>query len=288
MRVAHDPLQLGSRPRAVAIGTFDGVHVGHQAVVRAAVDAGPLPTVVTFHPHPREVLGYQVSLLATLERRLELLGGLGVEEALVVEFSPQVAGLEPEEFARTYLAGIGAELVAAGESFRFGRARRGDLALLERLGFKACVVPNVEGCSSTEIRRLTAAGDVRAAAPLLGRPVEVEGTVVSGDRRGGTLGFPTANLRADPALLVPAFGIYAGSARGGRAAISIGVNPHYGGAERRIEAYLLDFEDDLYGERLIVELWERLRDERAFETEADLVAQIERDVAATRAATRPV
>jgi len=288
MRVAHDPLQLGSRPRAVAIGTFDGVHVGHQAVVRAAVDAGPLPTVVTFHPHPREVLGYQVSLLATLERRLELLAGLGVEEALVVEFSPQVAGLEPEEFASAYLASIGAELVAAGESFRFGRARRGDLALLERLGFKACVVPNVEGCSSTEIRRLTAAGDVRAAAPLLGRPVEVEGTVVSGDQRGGTLGFPTANLRTDPALLVPAFGIYAGSARGGRAAISIGVNPHYGGAERRIEAYLLDFEDDLYGERLIVELWERLRDERAFETEADLVAQIERDVAATRAATRPV
>ena len=288
MRVARDPRELGSRPRAVAIGTFDGVHVGHQAVVRAAVDAGPLPTVVTFHPHPREVLGYQVSLLATLERRLELLAGLGVEEALVVEFSPQVAGLEPEEFASAYLASIGAELVAAGESFRFGRARRGDLALLERLGFKACVVPNVEGCSSTEIRRLTAAGDVRAAAPLLGRPVEVEGTVVSGDQRGGTLGFPTANLRTDPALLVPAFGIYAGSARGGRAAISIGVNPHYGGAERRIEAYLLDFEDDLYGERLIVELWERLRDERAFETEADLVAQIERDVAATRAATRPV
>jgi len=288
MRVARDPRELGSRRRAVAIGTFDGVHVGHQAVVRAAVDAGPLPTVVTFHPHPREVLGYQVSLLATLERRLELLAGLGVEEALVVEFSPQVAGLEPEEFARTYLAGIGAELVAAGESFRFGRARRGDLALLERLGFKTCVVPNVEGCSSTEIRRLTAAGDVRAAAPLLGRPVEVEGTVVSGDQRGGTLGFPTANLRTDPALLVPAFGIYAGAARGGRAAISIGVNPHYGGAERRIEAYLLDFEGDLYGERLLVELWERLRDERAFETEADLVAQIARDVAATRAATRPV
>jgi riboflavin kinase/FMN adenylyltransferase len=287
MRVARDPRELGSRPRAVAIGTFDGVHVGHQAVVRTAVDAGPRPTVVTFHPHPREVLGYQVSLLATLERRLELLAGLGVEEALVVEFSPQVAGLEPEEFARTYLAGIGAELVAAGESFRFGRARRGDLALLERLGFKTCVVPNVEGSSSTEIRRLTAAGDVRTAAPLLGRPVEVEGTVVSGDQRGGTLGFPTANLRTDPALLVPAFGIYAGAARGGRAAISIGVNPHYGGAERRIEAYLLDFAGDLYGERLIVELWERLRDERAFETEADLVAQIEHDVAATKAAKRP-
>ncbi len=123
--------------------------------------------------------------------------------------------------------------------------------------------------------------------PLLGRPAEVDGTVVSGDARGGTLGFPTANLRTDPALLVPAFGIYAGAAGEHRAAISIGVNPHYGGAERRIEAYLLDFEGDLYGKRLVVELWERLRDERAFESEADLVAQIAADVAATRAAARP-
>jgi len=287
VRVATTPAELGSSPRAVAIGTFDGVHVGHQAVVRAAVDAALLPTVVTFHPHPREVLGYQVSCLSTLERRLELLAALGVEETLVVEFSPQVAALEPEEFARAYLEAIGTELVAAGESFRFGCGRSGDLALLERLGFRTCVVRHVEGVSSTEIRRLAAAGDVRAAAPLLGRPVEVEGAVVSGDQRGGTLGFPTANLRADPALLVPAFGIYAGAAGEHRAAISIGVNPHYGGAERRIEAFLLDFEGDLYGRRLIVELWDRLRDERAFANEAELVEQIGRDVAATRAAKRP-
>jgi riboflavin kinase / FMN adenylyltransferase len=287
VRVATTPEELGSRPRAVAIGTFDGVHVGHQAVVRAAVDAGPLPTVVTFHPHPREVLGYQVACLSTLERRLELLAALGVEETLVVEFSPQVAALEPEEFARAYLEAIGTELVAAGESFRFGCGRSGDLALLERLGFRTCVVRHVEGVSSTEIRRLAAAGEVRAAAPILGRPVEVEGTVVSGDQRGGTLGFPTANLRADPALLVPAFGIYAGAAGEHRAAISIGVNPHYGGAERRIEAFLLDFEGDLYGRRLIVELWDRLRDELAFANEAELVEQIGRDVAATRAAKRP-
>jgi riboflavin kinase / FMN adenylyltransferase len=287
MRVARTPQELGSRPRAVAIGTFDGVHVGHRAVVAAAVESGALPTAVTFHPHPREVLGYQVSLLCTLERRLELLAALGIEEALVVEFSPQVASLAPEEFAHAYLAAIGAELVAAGESFRFGRGRSGDLALLERLGLRTCVVPNVEGVSSTAIRRLVAEGDVRVAAPLLGRPVEVEGTVVSGDQRGGTLGFPTANLRTDPALLVPAFGIYAGAAGDRRAAVSIGVNPHYGGAERRIEAFLLDFAGDLYGTRLVVELWERLRDERAFESEADLVDQIEHDVAATRAATRP-
>jgi len=287
VRIARNPLELGSHPRAVAIGTFDGVHVGHRAVVAAAVESGLRPTVVTFHPHPREVLGYQVSLLSTLERRLELLDALGVEETLVVEFTPQVAALEPEEFAAAYLSAIGTELVAAGESFRFGRGRRGDLALLERLGLRTRVVEHVEGVSSTEIRRLIAEGDVRGAGPLLGRPAEVEGVVVSGDQRGGTLGFPTANLRSDPALLVPAFGIYAGAAGEHRAAVSIGVNPHYGGAERRIEAFLLDYEGDLYGSRLVVELWERLRDERAFESEAELVAQIDRDVAATRAATRP-
>jgi riboflavin kinase/FMN adenylyltransferase len=287
MKIAHVPSELERRPRAVAIGTFDGVHVGHRAVVRAAVERGPLPTVVTFHPHPREVLGYQVSLLATLERRLELLAKLGVEETLVVEFTPQVAALEAEEFARSYLDAIGAEVVVAGASFHFGSGRRGDFALLESLGFATEVVPIIDGVSSTEIRRLLAAGDVRAVAPLLGRPAEADGIVVSGDARGGTLGFPTANLRIDPALLVPAFGIYAGAAGEYRAAVSIGVNPHYGGAERRIEAYLLDFNGDLYGKRLVVELWERLRDEQVFGNERALVAQIERDVAAARAATRP-
>jgi riboflavin kinase/FMN adenylyltransferase len=287
VKVAHAPGELERRRRAVAIGTFDGVHVGHRAVVRAAVERGPLPTVVTFHPHPREVLGYQVSLLATLERRLELLAELGVAETLVVEFTPLVAALEAEEFARSYLQAIGAEVVVAGESFRFGNGRRGHLALLEELGLETEVVPIVDGVSSTEIRRLIAAGDVRAAAPLLGRPAEVDGTIVSGDARGGTLGFPTANVRTDPELLVPAFGIYAGAVGEHRAAVSIGVNPHYGGAERRIEAYLLDFEGDLYGKRIVVELWARLRDERAFASEQELVAQIERDVAETRAATRP-
>ncbi|HEY3920813.1 MAG TPA: riboflavin biosynthesis protein RibF [Gaiellaceae bacterium] len=287
MKVARTPGELDRQPRAVAIGTFDGVHVGHQAVVRAAIEAGPRPTVVTFHPHPREVLGYQVALLSTLERRLELLEALGVEETLVVEFTAQVAALEPEAFAAAYLDAIGAELVVAGESFRFGQNRSGDLGVLERLGIRAQVAPTVPGVSSTEIRRLVSEGDVGAAAPLLGRPVEVEGIVVSGDARGGTLGFPTANLRSDPELLVPAFGIYAGAAGEHRAAVSIGVNPHYGGAERRIEAFLLDFEGNLYGKRLVVELWERLREERAFESESELVAQIERDVTAARAASRP-
>jgi riboflavin kinase / FMN adenylyltransferase len=148
-------------------------------------------------------------------------------------------------------------------------------------------VPIVEGVSSSAVRRLAHAGDARGAAELLGRPLEVDGIVVSGDQRGGSLGFPTANLRVAPELLVPEFGIYAGAVGDRRAAVSIGVNPHYGGTERRIEAYLLDWEGDLYGTRLVVELWRHLREERSFESEAELIEQIARDVEDTRAATRP-
>jgi len=288
VKVAQGPAELARRARAVAIGTFDGVHLGHRAVVQPAVEAGPCPTVVTFHPHPRTVLGNRVELLATLERRLELLEALGVEETLVVEFTPELATLTPEEFARAYLASIGTDVVVAGAGFRFGRRRTGDLALLETLGFDVQVVPIVDGISSTRIRQLVHSGEMVDAAQLLGRPVEVDGIVVSGDARGGTLGFPTANLRVEPDQLVPSYGIYAGAVLGHRAAVSVGVNPHYGGAERRIEAFVLDFAGDLYGRRLVVELWERLRNERAFESEADLVAQIARDVEQTRTAQRPV
>jgi riboflavin kinase/FMN adenylyltransferase len=285
--IARDPAELPQRPRAVAIGTFDGMHLGHRAVVRAAVDAGPVPTVVTFHPHPRTVLGNHVELLATLERRLELLTECGVEDILVVEFTPETAALSPVEFARQNLVAIGAEVVVAGVGFRFGRQRAGDLDLLRSLGIDARQVPLVEGISSSRIRQLAHTGDVRGAARLLGRPLEVDGTVVWGDQRGGTLGFPTANLQVDADLLVPAFGIYAGAVGDLRAAVSIGVNPHYGGTERRVEAYLLDWEGDLYGDRLVLELWQRLRDELAFASEADLIAQIAADVSEARAASRP-
>jgi riboflavin kinase/FMN adenylyltransferase len=285
--IARSPGELERRPRAVAIGTFDGLHLGHRAVVRAAVDAGPTPTVVTFHPHPRTVLGNRVELLATLERRLELFAECAVEDVLVVEFTAETAALSPTEFAREYLLGIGAEVVVAGVGFRFGRQRAGNLDLLRSVGIDARQVPLVEGISSSRIRQLAHAGDVEGAGRLLGRPLEVDGTVVWGDQRGGTLGFPTANLLVEPDLLVPAFGIYAGAVGDRRAAISIGINPHYGGTERRIEAYLLDWEGDLYGDRLVVELWQRLRDELAFESEAALIAQIAEDVERTRAAVRP-
>jgi riboflavin kinase/FMN adenylyltransferase len=145
----------------------------------------------------------------------------------------------------------------------------------------------VPGVSSSAIRTALGDGDVVRAATLLGRPFELDGVVVAGDQRGGTLGYPTANLRLEPDLAVPAYGIYAGSALEHRAAISIGTNPHYGGTERRIEPFLLDFEGDLYGKRLVVELWERLRDEAVFESEGALVEQIARDVEATKSAQRP-
>ncbi len=287
MKVSREVSEVERLPRAVAIGTFDGVHLGHRRVIEAALGAGPKPTVVTFDPHPRRVLGYAVEQLATLERRLELLAQLGVEETLVVEFTLETQRIEPDDFAEQYLRAIGAEVIAAGEDFRFGHRRAGDLALLTELGFEVQPVPLLEGVSSSDIRHLLHEGDVVAAARLLGRPPEVEGLVVEGDARGGTLGFPTANVAADPTLLVPLHGIYAGFAGGHRAAISIGTNPHYGGDELRIEAFLLGFAGDLYGRRLIVELWERLRDEQVFESEQALVDQIAVDVDATERAERP-
>jgi riboflavin kinase / FMN adenylyltransferase len=287
VKVARTVEELGRRDRAVAIGTFDGVHRGHQQVIAAAVETGLVPTVVTFDPHPRIALGYGVELLSTLERRLELFAEHGVDEALVVTFDHELQQCEPEDFARDVLGGIGTKVVVAGETFRFGHRRRGDLDLLRELGFDARAVPFLAGVSSTEIRRLLHDGDVVAAATMLGRPAEVEGTVVVGDERGGTLGFPTANLAVAAELLVPAYGIYAGAALEHPAAISIGTNPHYGGLERKIEAFLLDFEGDLYGRRLVVELWQRLRDEQVFESEQALIDQIARDVQATRSAVRP-
>ena len=287
MNVARTPSELEKRPRAVAIGSFDGVHRGHHAVIDAVRATGLAPTVVTFDPHPRIALGNKVELLTTLERRLELIGDAGVEDVLVARFTPELQQLAPEAFVERYLLATGVEVVVAGPDFRFGVRRSGDLALLERLGLEVVVVPVLAGVSSTAIRSALAEGDVVAAAKMLGRPFELDGIVVAGDQRGGTLGYPTANLRLEPDLACPRYGIYAGFGLGHRAAVSIGTNPHYGGTERRIEPYLLDFDGDLYGRRLVLELWERLRDEAVFESEAALVEQIARDVEDTKRARRP-
>ena len=245
--------------------------------------------MITFDPHPRIAMGNRVDLITTLERRLELLADAGVAATLVASFTPELQRLTPEEFIATYLVGDGsrgrrrrARTSASGSGApATGRRSSGR-------GSSVLDVEEIEGVSSTAIRDAVRDADLAGAAAMLGRPFELDGVVVTGDQRGGTLGYPTANIAMDPLLACPRYGIYAGEALGHRAAISIGTNPHYGGTERRIEPFLLDFEGDLYGKRLVVELWERLRDEAVFDSEDALVAQIARDVEATRAATRPV
>jgi riboflavin kinase/FMN adenylyltransferase len=284
VRVAAD---LPEARRGVAVGTFDGVHLGHLRVINAARAAGLRTAVVTFHPHPRAVLGREVELLTTLERRLELFDAAGVDDVVVLEFDETLASLEPEEFADLILRRMSAEAVAAGETFRFGRGRQGDLALLERLGFDVRRVPVLEGVSSSRIRELLLGGEPDRAARLLGRPAEVEGIVVHGDHRGRELGFPTANLDVPPGLLIPPDGVYAGWTRDRLAAISVGTNPQFDGVERRVEAHLLDFDDDLYDQRLVVELWSWLRGQMRFDSVEALVEQIGADVARARDAVRP-
>ncbi|HKN64198.1 MAG TPA: riboflavin biosynthesis protein RibF [Gaiellaceae bacterium] len=287
MNVARQPAELPKARRAVAIGTYDGVHRGHQRVIQAARRAGLRTAVVTFDPHPRAVLGEPVELLATLERRLELLAEAGVEDVLVLPFDTELASLSAEEFAERMLRGIGAGTIAAGDTFRFGRGRKGDLDLLGRLGFEVRRVPLVENVSSSRVRELLHAGELGKAATLLGRPPEVEGIVVRGDGRGRELGFPTANLDVPEGLLVPPDGVYAGWTLDRRAAVSIGTNPHFEGVERRVEAHLLDFDGDLYGRRLVVELWNPIREQRRFDSLEELVAAIGDDVERTRDAARP-
>jgi riboflavin kinase/FMN adenylyltransferase len=287
VNVAREPAELCEARRAVAVGTFDGVHSGHLRVIETARNAGLRTGVVTFDPHPRAVLGGHVELLATLQRRLELFEAAGVEDVLVLRFDEQLASLPATEFAERMLRGIGAETVAVGETFRFGHGREGDLALLERLGFEVRRVPLVENVSSSRIRQLVHAGETEHAAALLGRPPEVEGIVVRGDGRGRELGFPTANLDVPEGLLVPPDGVYAGWTRDKRAAVSIGTNPHFDGVERRVEAHLLDFDGDLYGDRLIVELWSPIREQRRFDSLDELVVAIGADVERTRGVARP-
>jgi riboflavin kinase / FMN adenylyltransferase len=285
--VAREPAGLPSARRAAAVGTFDGVHRGHRRVIEAAHKADLRTSVVTFDPHPRAVLGGRVDLLATLERRLELLADAGVEDVLVLDFDEELAALSAYEFAEQILRRIGAETIAAGETFRFGRGREGDLDLLDRLGFDVRRVPLAEHISSSRIRELVGAGEIERAATLLGRPPDVEGIVVRGDGRGRELGFPTANLDVPEELLVPPDGVYAGWTRDRRVALSIGTNPHFDGVERRVEAHLLDFDDDLYGQRLVAEIWAPIREQRRFDTLEELVAAIGDDVERTRGVARP-
>jgi riboflavin kinase/FMN adenylyltransferase len=287
MKVVRDPRDLPRSVRAVAIGSFDGVHLGHRRVLDVAFETGMPVAVLTFDPHPRVLLGQPVELLTTLERKVELLVEYGVEEIVVLRFDQELAQMTPEQFKLRHLDPLGAQIVVAGPDFRFGHDRAGDLALLQEEGILTRVVDPVPGVSSTTIRDALTEGEVVRAASLLGRPYELDGRVVPGLARGAKLGFPTANLIFAPHQLVPRDGIYAGFGDGHRAAVSIGRNVHFGGGELRTEVHLIDFSGDLYGQRLVVELWQWLREEQAFSSEAALTEQIGRDVQAAREAERP-
>ena len=269
------------RPRHVAIGTFDGVHRGHQAVIKGA------DTVLTFDPHPLEIIHPAAlpKLIMPFGVKRDVIEGLGVDELVVIPFDQEFAQRSAEEFIEDVLiAKLGAEQVSVGENFRFGAKAKGDLAMLAaREEFETRVVPLVETdgetISSTRIRALVAAGDMEGARHCLGAPFMVEGEVVSGDQRGRELGFPTANIVPDDRLAIPGHGVYAAFANGVPAAVNVGVRPTFeSGRGVLIETYLIDFEGDLYGTELRVAFVERLRGEKRFASVEELIAQMRLDV----------
>ncbi|HWO15435.1 MAG TPA: bifunctional riboflavin kinase/FAD synthetase [Solirubrobacterales bacterium] len=272
---------VAPRPRRVAIGTFDGVHLGHQAVIDSA------DTVLTFDPHPLEILHPAAlpKLIMPFAVKRDVIEGLGVDELVVIPFDHEFATVTAEQFIEDVLVGrLGAESVSVGENFRFGARAKGDAEMLTARGeFETRVVPLVEvdgeTVSSTRIRALIAAGEVDAAQRCLGAPFMVEGTVVSGDQRGRELGFPTANLVPDDRLAIPGHGVYAAFANGVPAAVSVGVRPTFEtGRGVLIETYLIDHEEDLYDTTLRVAFVERLRGEKRFAGVEELIAQMRIDV----------
>jgi riboflavin kinase/FMN adenylyltransferase len=296
----------GLRAPTIAIGNFDGVHRGHQALIARArslaAGEGGETTVMTFDPHPAKFFAPHLAppLIAPLSRRLELLAEIGADVVIVEPFTAAFAGLSAEAFVAEVLhRDLGARHLVVGPDFSFGHGRRGDAALLSSLGQQLGIGVLVHApvmvdgliCSSTKIREFLLEGRVEGAQLLLGRRFEIVGTVVRGQGRGRTLGVPTANLSPEGELL-PQNGIYAAIARrldgpplSRPAAVSVGTNPTFAdaGPARMVEAHLLDFEGDLYGTRVRLELHARLRDERRFESSDRLIAQMQQDIAYTRA-----
>jgi riboflavin kinase/FMN adenylyltransferase len=287
-------------PTVVAQGTFDGIHLGHQAVIRTAVERARAlaarPVVVTFDPNPLAVLrpGDAPPEILPLEQRLEQIAALGPELCLVIPFTPEFSRVEADEYVRTVLLDLlRAQEIVVGFNHTFGRAARGTPELLARLaaprGVRVRVVPplQVDGVpvSSTSVRDALRAGDVRRVVSLLGRPYELRGVVARGAARGRVLGFPTANLAAPPGFLL-ADGVYAARARwdgdSAGAVVNVGVRPTFDGATRMVEAHLLDVAPDLYGRRLTLAFLDRVRAERRFESVEALRSQIADDVATAR------
>lgn len=297
MKVTRLPDVERSEGRSVAVGTFDGVHLGHRAVIAGS------DTVLTFDPHPVSVVAPQHTpkLLTTPERKAKLIASLGVREMVVIPFDAEFAKRSAAEFIDDVLvAALGATRVAIGENFRFGHKAQGDPRLVrsdERFSTTVHPLLEVDGeiVSSSHIRGLVLAGELTEANRLLGAPFQLCGEVSHGDRRGRTLGFPTANLIPQEQYVCPGHGVYAARAtvagaggalgsEGVAAAVSIGVRPTFKtGRGELIEAYLLDFDGDLYGQSLCLEFLARLRGERRFDTAEALVEQMRRDVEQTRA-----
>lgn len=301
-----DEIPAGWGDCVVTIGVFDGVHLGHQQVVEQAVSRGRglgVPTLtVTFDPRPVEVLAPDKAppMLTTVATRVRLLGECGADAVVALPFSRELSQLAPEDFVRAVLVEkLHVRAVVVGEDFRFGHRAAGDVALLaklgESLGFSVEGVPAVgeQGApySSSGVRRSVSEGDVAAARRVLGRPHRVEGTVERGDGRGKEMGYPTANVACPSDTAIPADGVYAGwLVRDGEqgvtrwpAAVSVGTNPTFAGAARRVEAYVLDRDDlDLYGEHVAVEFVARLRDTLRFDSAAELVTEMDSDVRRAR------
>jgi riboflavin kinase/FMN adenylyltransferase len=280
MRVTSLP-DAEPRPRHVAVGTFDGVHRGHQAVIKDA------DTVLTFDPHPLEILHPAAlpKLIMPFGVKRDVIEGLGVDELVVIPFDREFSQRSAEQFIEGVLIErLGAEQVSVGENFRFGAKAKGDPAMLSACEeFETRVVPLVEmdgeTISSTRIRALVAAGDMEGARHCLGAPFMVEGEVVSGDQRGRELGFPTANIVPEDTLAIPGHGVYAAFADGVPAAVNVGVRPTFEtGRGVLIETYLIDRNEDLYGKTLRVAFVERLRGEKRFASVEELIAQMRIDV----------
>jgi riboflavin kinase / FMN adenylyltransferase len=291
------------RQVVVALGNFDGVHLGHQEVLRRAVEEGRRRgmkvVAATFHPHPRAVLGAgdPPKLLTPLALRCEMLLAYGADEVWVISFDAALSKKTPEQFVRDVLIREGrAGVVVVGENFRFGHEAAGEfrdlLRIMQEAGGTAVGVQvhgMDGGISSTCIRALISGGEVTEAAGLLGRPYVLRGEVVVGDKRGRSIGFPTANVMPDTDAVIPARGVYAGFVRFGEeeyaACTNVGVAPTFGRTESRVEAYLLDFEGDLYGRVVDVGFVKRIREERRFSGVDELIGQIRRDVEETRIIT---
>ena len=277
--------EVEPRPRQVAVGTFDGVHLGHREVIRGS------DTVLTFDPHPLQVVHPEATpkLLDSFPIKRDLIASLGVEELVVIPFDREFAGRTHEEFVESVLIErLGATHVSVGENFRFGRRAQGDADYLcSRTEFETRVVSLVEAegetVSSSHIRALVAAGELDVAARLLGAPFTLEGEVAAGDRRGRELGMPTANLIPDDRVVVPGHGVYAATLDGRPAAANVGVRPTFeSGRGVLVEAHVIDFEGDLYGRTVRIAFLARLRGERRFASAEALVEQMRADVERAR------